>query len=73
MGAENNAGMEGKPPGDVQAVAIMMKSWLEHVVCDAGTGVDSGVGLDCADLWFTVGGHPVFLTMRLTKGAGHGC
>lgn len=63
-----NSAMEGAgaefPAGDVRALAYLMRDWLRAFASDAGTGVDSGMGMGCCDLWVQFGGQEVHIQLR---------
>lgn len=48
---------------DVQAVGYLMRDWLQNMVSDNGNGVDCGGGMGSFDLWVTVGGKELFITI----------
>lgn len=62
--------MKGRPPKDVMALTILMKEWLQGVICDAHTGIDSGMGFNASDLWIKMGGKEVHIRIQETAGEG---
>jgi hypothetical protein len=56
--------LENAPHDEVMALGYMMRDWLEAAIVDSGTGVDQGAGLGMFDLWATVGGKKVFITIK---------
>lgn len=52
------------PSSDVQAVGHLMRQWLQNVIADAGTAIDTGAGFNQYDLWVTVGGKELFITIK---------
>jgi hypothetical protein len=56
--------MENPPSDNVQALGHMMREWLLNAVADSGTGVDTGGGMGCYDLWVKVGGEEVLVQLR---------
>jgi hypothetical protein len=57
------------PPSDnTAALGHLMRQWLLGTIADAGTGVDTGGGLGCYDLWVKVGGEEIFISLRSRAG-----
>lgn len=56
--------VDSPPPADAMALGHMMRDWLEVVVADAGTSVDTGGGFGCYDLWVNVGGKTMFVQIQ---------
>lgn len=59
--------VENPPPDDAMALGHMMRDWLEAVVVNAGTSVDTGGGFGCYDLWAKVGGSEYFITITKSR------
>lgn len=58
------------PPSDnATALGELMRQWLTAAVADAGTGVDTGGGFGCYDLWVKVGGEEIYISLRSRKPA----
>jgi hypothetical protein len=56
--------VENPPPSDVMALGHMMRDWLQNAVADAGTSVDTGGGMGCFDLWVTMAGKEVYISLK---------
>jgi hypothetical protein len=52
------------PCTEVMAVGQLMKEWLEVVVADAGTVIDTGKGFSEFDLWVQCEGKELFITIE---------
>lgn len=52
------------PTKDCQAVGYMMRDWLQAVIADAGTHVDTGGGMGQFDLWVKVGGKEIYISLK---------
>lgn len=53
------------PPSDnTQALGHLMRQWLKGTIADPGTGVDSGGGMGCYDLWVKVGGEEIYICLK---------
>jgi hypothetical protein len=62
--AEMLRSVANPPPGDVAALGYMMRDWLQACVADAGTGIDTGGGLGCFDLWVQMGGKEIYICIK---------
>lgn len=51
-------------PGGVMEIGFMVRDFLEKVVADAGTSVDTGCGFDAFDLWVKVDGEEYLLCIK---------
>lgn len=59
--------VENPPSADCMAVGHMMRDWLEDIVADPGSKIDTGGGLGGYDLWVKVGGKELFITIKEVK------
>lgn len=53
-----------RPSDNTQALAILMRDWLRAFAADAGTDVDSGLGMGECDLWVKFGGEEVYIRLK---------
>ena len=67
MSELTEGGLRG-PESDVQALSILMRDWLRAFAADAGTGVDSGLGMGRCDLWVKFGGKDVHVQLTEKDG-----
>lgn len=56
--------VEQPPAPNAMALGHMMREWLANCVADAGTGVDSGGGFGCYDLWVKMDGKEMFISIK---------
>jgi hypothetical protein len=55
-----------KPDDEVVALSSMLQEWLRGVIIDPDTGIDSGGGFGCRDLWFWMGGKEIYMQIKTT-------
>ncbi len=55
---------ENPPSSDVQAVGHLMREWLEAMIVDGDTTVDTGAGLGIYDLWAKVNGKEIYICIK---------
>jgi hypothetical protein len=61
--------VENPPTDTTTALGHLMRQWLLGTIADPGTGVDTGGGMGCYDLWVKVGGEDIAITLKSRESA----